>query len=223
RRGGRLWASHRLALLERDTTGASILRLSAFICTTFPVPSSPSVVNPSPQAPVSAMHSNSSGRRWMLRIALAVAAPLVVVGGLELVLRLVGFGQPTSFFIRDESAPGLYRTNPHFTQTFFPASFGLKPANFRLPKEKPADTFRVFVLGESAAMGIPEPGFGLAPLLEAQLADAAGGRTVQVHNLAVTAINSHVVRCIAEEALEFEPDLLVLYMGNNEVVGPYGP
>lgn len=159
----------------------------------------------------------------MLRIALAVAAPLVVVGGLELVLRLVGFGQPTSFFIRDESAPGLYRTNPHFTQTFFPASFGLKPANFRLPKEKPADTFRVFVLGESAAMGIPEPGFGLAPLLEAQLADAAGGRTVQVHNLAVTAINSHVVRCIAEEALEFDPDLLVLYMGNNEVVGPYGP
>src|SRR5690606_13334341 len=159
----------------------------------------------------------------MLRIALAVAAPLVVFVGLELVLRLVGFGQPTSFFIRDEAAPGMVRTNPRFTQTFFPASFGLQPANFRLAKEKPADTSRVFVLGESAAMGVPEPGFGLAPLPEAQLADVADGRTVQVHNLAVTAINSHVVRLIAEEALAFDPDLLVLYMGNNEVVGPYGP
>lgn len=159
----------------------------------------------------------------MLRIVLAVVAPLVVFVGLELVLRVIGVGHPTSFFIHDEAAPGMYRTNPRFTQTFFPASFGLKPANFRLTKEKPDDTYRVFVLGESAAMGVPEPGFGLAPLLEAQLPAATDGRKVEVHNVAITAINSHVVRLIAEEALSFDPDLLVIYMGNNEVVGPYGP
>jgi tetratricopeptide (TPR) repeat protein len=31
------------------------------------------------------------------------------------------------------------------------------------------------------------------------------------------------VRVIAEECLQFEPDLLVVYAGNNEVIGPYGP
>jgi len=45
----------------------------------------------------------------------------------------------------------------------------------------------------------------------------------EVYNVAMTAINSHVVLPIARECAELDPALFIVYMGNNEVVGPYGP
>ena len=41
--------------------------------------------------------------------------------------------------------------------------------------------------------------------------------------LAMTAINSHVVLEIAKDCIKYDPDLFIVYLGNNEVVGPYGP
>lgn len=147
---------------------------------------------------------------------------IAVFAGAELTLRLAGFGHPAEFFIPD-AKPGWFRTNPWFTNTFFPPTFGLKPLNFRLPRQKPAGEFRVFVVGESAAMGVPEPGFGLAPQLRAQLRAAWPGRNVAVYNLGLTAINSHAIVPIVRQAAAFSPDAFVIYMGNNEVVGPFGP
>jgi len=48
------------------------------------------------------------------------------------------------------------------------------------------------------------------------------GVRFEVVNTAMTAINSHVVRAIARECAAYEPDLFIVYMGNNEVTGPYG-
>src|SRR5262249_1499945 len=45
----------------------------------------------------------------------------------------------------------------------------------------------------------------------------------EVINTAVTAINSHVILPIARECAGYEPDLFIAYIGNNEVVGPFGP
>lgn len=163
-----------------------------------------------------------SARIWMARLALAVGAPLIAVSALEGGLRLSGFGHSPDLFINDEQ-PGFYRTNPNYTELFFPASFGQKPQNFRFPKSKPKDSVRIFVIGESAALGVPEEGFAIGPQLRAQLRHEHPGREIEVYNLGITAINSHVVRNVALQALRFEPDLLVIYMGNNEVVGPYGP
>jgi tetratricopeptide (TPR) repeat protein len=156
------------------------------------------------------------------KLALSISLPIALFAGGELALRVCGFGEPLTFFIRDDR-PDYLRTNPAFTSLVFPASFGLKPENFRIAQKKDPNAIRVFVLGESAAMGVPEPGFGLAPQLCAQWQAAYPDRKIEVYNLGVTAINSHCVRLIADEALRLEPDLLVLYMGNNEVVGPYGP
>ncbi len=161
-------------------------------------------------------------RGWLARLALAAGVPVLLFTGLETTLRIAGFGHSVDFFIPDEK-PGFFRTNPWFTSQFFPPSFGLKPLNFRLPKQKPPGEVRVFVVGESAAMGVPEPGFGLAPQLRAQLRAAYPGRAVMVYNLGVTAINSHAIVPIVRQAAEFQPDLFVVYMGNNEVVGPFGP
>ena len=160
--------------------------------------------------------------RWWAKLALAVGAPVLFFALLEGGLRLAGFGRDAHFFIPD-TKPGFYRTNPRYTELFFPASFGLKPLNFRIAKAKPAGSFRVFVIGESAAMGVPEPGFALGPQLQAQLRAAYPGRKIDVFDFGITAIDSDVIRDIVQQAVDFQPDLFVVYMGNNEVVGPYGP
>jgi predicted Zn-dependent protease len=160
---------------------------------------------------------------WLLRLILLVGVPLVFFGLLEAALRLVGFGSNLALFIPEEDQPGYYCTNPAFTELFLPAHFGIRPLNFRLKKHKEARSLRVFVLGESAAQGTPEPGFGFAAQLQAQLAAHYGDRKIEVVNLGITAINSHVVYQVARQLPDFEPDLFVVYMGNNEVIGPYGP
>lgn len=161
---------------------------------------------------------------WLPKLLLAVTAPLLAFGVLEVALRLAGFGYDARFFIPDAGGPeGSFRANPRFTERFFPASFGLKPANFRITRDKEPEAKRVFLLGESAAMGVPEPGFGMAPQLEAILRRAYPEDRVEVYNLGVTAINSHSILPIVSQAVDFDPDLLVFYMGNNEVVGPFGP
>jgi tetratricopeptide (TPR) repeat protein len=157
---------------------------------------------------------------WVLKVTLMLLGPLLFFAALELALRVGGYGHRTDFFVADGS-PDAYRTNPRFTSSFFPASFGLKPLNFRLSRQKPSGTHRVFVIGESAAMGVPEPGFGLAPHLRAQLQAAYPEKVIEVYNLGVTAINSHVLRVLAKQVGRFEPDVVVLYLGNNEFVGPY--
>ncbi|MGA2016157.1 MAG: tetratricopeptide repeat protein [Opitutaceae bacterium] len=162
------------------------------------------------------------GGRWPLRVLLMAGAPLAFALALEGTLRVAGYGERTDLFIPD-GAPGYYRTNPHFTAPYFPAQFDITPLNFRISRHKEPGRLRIFVLGESAARGTPEPGFGFAALLQAQLRHAYPGRRFEVFNLGIVAINSHVVYQAARQAAEFEPDLFVVYMGNNEAVGPYGP
>src|ERR1700687_6504201 len=45
----------------------------------------------------------------------------------------------------------------------------------------------------------------------------------EVVNTGSVAINSHVLLPIAKGLAKERPDLFIIYSGNNEVVGPYGP
>ncbi len=164
----------------------------------------------------------ATARIWLFRLLAAVGLPAALFLGLEAGLRLFGFGQSVRLLIPD-SRPGFLRSNPEFVSSFLPGGFDLRPLNFLVEKKKPANTLRVVVLGESAAQGIPVPAFGFAPQLRAQLRARYPGRSVEVINSGIVAINSHVVRKIALELADISPDLFVVYMGNNEVVGPYGP
>ena len=49
------------------------------------------------------------------------------------------------------------------------------------------------------------------------------GRRFDFINACMTSVNSHVLADIVPEIIAQKPDVAVLYMGNNEVVGPYGP
>lgn len=151
-----------------------------------------------------------------------VGLPALLLLGLEGVLRLVGFGHSEKFLIPDDQ-PGYYRTNPDFVSRFMPGSFDLRPLNFRVAARKPANTVRIVVLGESAAQGVPEPLFAFAPQMRALLRARYPGQNIEVINTGIVAINSHVVYQTARDLADFSPDLFVVYLGNNEVVGPYGP
>lgn len=159
---------------------------------------------------------------WLYRALTVLVVPALFVLGLEGVLRLAGFGRSAHFLIPD-TQPGYYRTNPDFVSRFMPGGFDLRPLNFRIARRKPAGTVRIVVLGESAAQGVPEPLFGFAPQLRAQLRARYPGKNIEVLNTGIVAINSHVVYQVACDLAEFSPDLFVVYMGNNEMVGPYGP
>ena len=161
-------------------------------------------------------------RLWTVRLALVVGGPALFFGVLEGGLRVCGYGARTTFFVK--TADGAhFTTNAAFCAQFFPADSGIEPWPALLPARKPAGTLRIFVLGESAAMGTPDPSFGFARILELMLRRAYPARRFEVVNAAVRGINSHIILPIARECAEHEPDLFIIYAGNNEMTGLYAP
>jgi len=160
-------------------------------------------------------------RKWALRGFLVVLGPLLALGVLEGALRLFGYGDPTGFFVKIEGRDA-YTTSDKFAWRFFPPALARPNLPCSLPKEKAPGTFRIFVLGGSAALGTPDTTFAFARILEVMLRERFPGARFEIFNTAMVAINSHVVLPIARECADHEPDLYVVYLGNNEVVGPYG-
>ena len=170
------------------------------------------------------MRDNIPARRlWLFRIFAAVVIPLLVIGGLELGLRLSGYGYPTSFFVKTKiGGVDYYVPNDRFGYRFFPPALARTPAPQRMLVTKPAGTYRIFVFGESAAMGDPDSSFGAWRYLQVLLHERFPGTDFEVVCVAMTAINSHVILPIARECARRDGDLWIIYMGNNEMVGPFG-
>lgn len=160
-------------------------------------------------------------RTWVLRITTAVIVPMLFLLLVEGLLRLIGYGYPTNFFL-PASGQDAVTANPRYTYRYFPKNLVREPDLIRMNRKKPAGAYRIFILGGSAAGGIPELRFGFGRILEVMLEAAYPDRRFEVVNTAMVAINSHTVLRIAKECAAYEPDLFVLYMGNNEVVGPFG-
>lgn len=171
------------------------------------------------------MHGATSSckRRWGFRVVAMLVIPALLLAATELLLRFAGYGWSTQLFIKENTTQGpVWTDNPHFTQLFFPVGMARNPEHFAFPVVKPANAIRVFVFGESAAQGDPEPAFGFARQMEIMLQARYPQRKIEVVNLGITAINSHVIRKIAHDARDKQADYWVLYMGNNEVIGPFG-
>ncbi len=155
-----------------------------------------------------------------LNVAL-VLFPLLLLGLFEGALRLAGYGYPTGFFVPIPGREG-WTPNQKYGWRFFPKGDARTPVPAILSDGKPEGILRIFVLGESAAMGDPVPAFGFSRILEIMLEARHPAHDFEVINTGMTAINSHVVLPIAADCARRSPDLFVVYMGNNEVVGPFG-
>ena len=165
-----------------------------------------------------------TGRRlWLFRIIALTIIPALLFVLLELVLRLVGYGFPANAMSRyEENGRVFYCDNVKFCWRFFPKEIAREFNPFKISANKSENTYRIFVLGASAAQGEPDGAFGFGRFLKVMLEDRYPSVNFEVVIAATAAINSHVVLEIAKDCSKHEPDLFVVYLGNNEVTGPYG-
>jgi tetratricopeptide (TPR) repeat protein len=156
-------------------------------------------------------------------LAAALVAPLLFFGIAELGLRLAGFGYPTAFLLpsSNQGKTTLVQNN-QFGWRFFGARMSRQPHPISILKEKEPGTIRILILGESAAFGDPQPKYGLPRMLEALLESRHPGVKFEIVNAAMTGIDSHAIVPIARDCTRAQADVWVIYMGNNEVVGPFG-
>ena len=162
-------------------------------------------------------------RGWLFRVLVAIVVPLLVLALIEVVLRGAGFGHPTSFFVKKQLGGSDYWVeNGAFGLRFFPPALARSPSPVMMQVPKPVGLYRIFLFGESAAMGDPRPAFGVGRYLQALLRERFPGAKFEVICVAMTAINSHAVVPIARECARYEGDLWIVYMGNNEFLGPFG-
>jgi lysophospholipase L1-like esterase len=170
----------------------------------------------------------AGARLWTFR-ALTVSFPAVLFVLVEFFLGLVSYGPETAIFVplpgvaAPDGTPYL-RTNPDLALRYFSRVGRVpRPAPEVLLAEKPANGYRVFVLGASTAAGWPYPNNVMpSRLLETRLADAFPDRHVEVVCLGIAAINSFALLDIADELPDYEPDLVLIYAGHNEYYGALG-
>ena len=176
-----------------------------------------------PQPRPAAKLPPSPARQWFFRLTALVVIPLLLLAATEAVLRLAGYGYDPALFKKITIGNSQFLVNNEtFGLRFFPPQLTRGTSPIRMPVHKSAGTYRIFILGESAAMGDPEPSFGAGRYLEALLDARYPEAHFEIINTGITAINSIVILPIARDCANADGDLWIIYMGNNEMVGPFG-
>lgn len=154
--------------------------------------------------------------------------PVLALLACEGVLRLCGYGGYPALFREAGKVAGggtLWVTDNGAARSYFFAS-PERPGTFddaAVVMPKPPGTVRVLMMGESAMKGFPQPrALASSEFVRVMLSDVWKDRRVEVVNLGCTAVASFPVLGMLGEALRVSPDLVVLYVGNNEFFGAYG-
>jgi tetratricopeptide (TPR) repeat protein len=102
-----------------------------------------------------------------------------------------------------------------FVQVTHPEAYRGRKTMFS--EEKDPGTLRIFCLGGSASAGWPHPADEIYTVyLQQALERSFPDRSFEVINVGAHAYAAYRVRLMLEQILRYEPDLLVLYSGNNE-------
>lgn len=141
------------------------------------------------------------------KLAFGLLVGLLVLFGAEVALRLFNLLPPPTAFVE--------RSGPDCRMARFAGNdFGEE-----WPIEKPAGTFRVVITGGSTSLGFPwhpRSSFGLR--LAAMLRQALPGRRIEVIHAGRMSAWSGEIREIVSHALKYQPDLVVVYSGQNEFI-----
>ncbi|MFA5423558.1 MAG: hypothetical protein WC374_06830, partial [Phycisphaerae bacterium] len=98
----------------------------------------------------------SKKKLWAFRIISLLILPLIFLALLEIILRLSNTGYETGAIIeREVNEQKLCYNNLKFSWRFFPRNVARDLRPFVFEKQKSQDTYRIFVLGASAARGTP--------------------------------------------------------------------
>ena len=149
----------------------------------------------------------------------AVLLPLLLMIATEGVIRLFGH---TEFFIPVQGTPEFQTVNPAYAGRYF-RGFVPQLAYNPFLKQKPDSVFRVVALGGSSTAGYPYLfNSGFPERVAARLRSSEPVRQVEMINLGMTALSSHVLRDMIPHVKKISPDVVLIYAGHNEYYGAYG-
>ena len=164
-------------------------------------------------------------KKKLFRIIL-VLIPITFFLLLEIILRIIGYEDNLNFISKIERNGTEYYTINQFVGKRY---FGKDRLYFRkgshdyFEVKKSPNTIRVFCLGASTMAGFPYE-YNAIPseFLRDQLQYAFPNKNIEVINSAIAATNSFTVNEFADVLSNYQPDLFVVYMGQNEFYGVYG-
>lgn len=154
-----------------------------------------------------------------------VALSFAFLGLVEGVLRLGGMpadlyaprdlgATPRKFFVPAPGVPGSVTVAPWLLEEKVAQ---VNASTF--PAERPAGEMRIAVAGDSTSFGFPGGGsFAYAARLERILQQRFPGVHVRVINGAVAAWDAGRVANVVEEVVEYDPQVLIVYTGGNELL-----
>lgn len=150
--------------------------------------------------------------------------PVLVLILAEIVLRLVGYGIEYHVFVDYPAHEKYLQINPDLGRRYFPTQ-AVRPqtsADIML-KEKPANGYRIFVFGGSAAAGYPYYyNITFSRMLKDRVDDVFPDHHIEIINMAMPAINSHSILDLAKRVIPYKPDAFLIYSGHNEFFGSFG-
>jgi len=169
--------------------------------------------------------SNSSAQKnTQIFKALGVSIPFVLLVILELSLRLFSYGDNLKLFIDYQKDPDYLVFNPYASRKYFTDPALATVGNSELfKKKKDPNTCRIFVLGESTTIGYPY--FFNASFhrwLQYRLMHTFAEKNFEIINLSLTAVNSYTILGFSKELVNFQPDAVLIYVGQNEYYGALG-
>ena len=159
----------------------------------------------------------------MIKI-ISILFPFLLLGGLELALRLFGYGHDLRLFITAPGDDSYYVMNPDASLKYFSDPQIATTGNSELFKKvKGTSTLRVFILGESTTIGYPYFHNGsFHRWLQYRLMHSCPGKRLEIINLSLTGVNSYTVEGFAKDLLPYQPDAVLIYTGHNEYYGCLG-
>jgi tetratricopeptide (TPR) repeat protein len=163
--------------------------------------------------------------RYALFLALTLLVPVLIFGIVEGVFRIARPDGGLPLFVPARFVNGEYLVaNPRVGGRWFAGIENAPaPAPEMFAQRKSDRSFRVFVLGESAAAGFPYPrNVTFSRLLRDALRVVLPLDSVEVVNLGIAATNTFAMLDIATEVADQQPDVVLIYAGHNEYYGALG-
>ena len=125
---------------------------------------------------------------WLFRIIAITVIPAFLFIFLEIGLRLIGYGYPTSVAIRYKDKEfDSYYSNIRFSWLFFDPEIARTLGPFIFPAKKADDTYRIFVMGASAAAGTPDQAYSFGRMLNVMLSRQYPGTNFEIITAATPA------------------------------------